>query len=186
MFWFFIIMSSGFDCKWTFETLETLGSYWPWRRGGPYLFCVGFRIQNAFKPVTLNGLDKHFFFKEKRRVTGRCSAGMYKLIEIPPAVIHYKAKTNIWYICVFVHLTLVILLCWRHFNTKKKYIYMKSNSFWVSSSGYELSVHDWACATAGSLHKCCTFPTGLGDALHLFNNCSDMSADVEPAAVALQ
>lgn len=114
-----------------------------------------------------------------QRVTGRCSAGMYELIEIPHAVIHHKAKTNIWCICFFVHLTLVLLLCWWLFSTT-------SNSFWVSSSGYELGVHDWACATAGSLHKRCTFPTGFCDALHLINNCSDMSADVEPAAVALQ
>ncbi len=35
--------------------------------GGPYLFCAVFRIQKAFKPVTLNGLDKlYFFYGEKK------------------------------------------------------------------------------------------------------------------------
>jgi len=39
------------------------------------LFCVGFRI--AFKPVCLDGLDRHIFNKEKRRITGKCPTDLH-------------------------------------------------------------------------------------------------------------
>lgn len=70
-------MSSGLDCEWTSETINpwvilTMKAWW-------LISVLCFRIQKAFKPVTLDGLDRHIFYKEKRRVTGRCPTDMYEL-----------------------------------------------------------------------------------------------------------
>lgn len=81
----------------------------PWviltlRRGDPYLFCAGFRIQKAFKPVTLYGLDKQFFLRREKsdRQISKRHVQTHQNTTYTAAK-HHRNEANIlyfWFLCI--------------------------------------------------------------------------------------